>query len=241
MEKKRLLNIQARVHRRVKNSIMSEELFGNLRLISSFSVILPLLIALWKYNRLHKMQLKLGYLLIMILVVESISNVLWYQKENNLPVYHFYSIIEFILIVNIYKDELKKLFPKRFFYALIIVFSSFAIVNMCYFQNLWTFNSNATTLLGFLVIFLSLSYFYALLEEVKYSALEQNPMFWLNAGFLIYFSSNLILFFINNTMFEDPNAKANEVSYLLWGLHAIVNIILTIFYTISVWVNPKQQ
>ena len=241
MEKKRLLNIQARVRQRVKYNIMSKELFGNLRLISSFAVILPLLIALWKYNRLHKMQRKLMYLLLTTLVVESISNILWYQKINNLPVYHFYSIIEFVLIVNIYKDELNKLLPKRFFYVLIIMFSSFAIVNMCYFQSLWTFNSNATTLLGLLVIFLSLSYFYALLKEVKYSALEQNSMFWLNAGFLIYFSSNLILFFINNTMFEDPNAKANEVSYLLWGLHAIVNIILTIFYTISVWVNPKQQ
>ncbi|MBC8753259.1 hypothetical protein H2O64_01165 [Kordia sp. YSTF-M3] len=216
---------------------MSKELFGILRLISSFAVILPLLIAVWKYHRLDKVQRKLVYLLITILVVESISNVLWYQKINNLPVYHFYSIIEFILIVNIYKDELKKLFPKRFFYLLIAVFTIFSIVNMCYFQNLTTFNSNVTTLLGFLVIFLSLSYFYALLKEVKYSSLEQNPMFWINAGFLIYFSSNLILFFINNSMF----ATADESSRLVWGLHAIVNIVLTFFYTISICLNPKQQ
>jgi hypothetical protein len=216
---------------------MSKELFGNLRLISSFAVILPLLIALWKYHRLHKVQRKLVYLLITILLVESISNVLWFQKENNLPVYHFYSIIEFILIVNIYKDELNKLFPKRFFYILVAAFTLFAIINMCYFQNLKTFNSNVTTLLGFLVIFLSLSYFYALLKEVKYSSLETNPMFWINAGFLIYFSSNLILFFINNSMF----ATADESSRLVWGLHAIVNIVLTFFYTISIWLNPKQQ
>lgn len=231
-----MLNIQVLVHQHVKFAIMSKELFGILRLISSFAVILPLLIALWKYRRLNKMQLKLVYLLLTILVVESISNVLWYQKINNSPVYHFYTIIECILIVNIYKDELNKLFPKRFFYILAIAFTLFAIVNMCYFQSFWKFNSNATTLLGFLVIFLSLSYFYALLKEVKYSSLEQNPMFWLNAGFLIYFSSNLILFYINNSMFK----SANEVSLLVWGLHAIVNIVLTIFYTISIWVNPKQ-
>jgi len=216
---------------------MSKEFFGNLSLISSFVVMLPLLIALWKYNRLDKTQLKLSYLLITILVVESISSVLWSQKINNLPVYHFYSIVEFVLIINIYKDVLSKLFPKNFFYALIIIFSSFAIVNMCYFQSLWTFNSNATTLLGILVIFLSLSYFYALLKEVKYTSLERNPMFWLNAGFLIYFSSNLLLFFINNSMFT----KADEVSYLVWGLHAIVNIVLVIFFIIAIWVNPNQQ
>jgi hypothetical protein len=216
---------------------MSKEFFGNLSLISSFAVILPLLLALWKYHRLSKMQRKLVYLLITILVVESISNVLWYQKINNMLVYHFYTIIEFVLIVNIYKDELNKLFSKRFFYILVAAFTLFSIVNMYSFQNLWTFNSNATTLLGVLVIFLSLSYFYALLKEVKYSSLEQNPMFWLNAGFLIYFSSNLILFFINNSMFK----TANEVSHLVWGLHAVVNIVLTFFYTISIWVSPKQQ
>lgn len=218
---------------------MSEELFGVLRLISSFAVILPLLIALWKYHRLSTMQQKLLYLLITTLVVESISNVLWYQKINNLPVYHFYSIVECILMVHIYKDELKKLFPKRFFYTIIAAFTIFSIVNMMYFQNLQTFNSNATTVLGILVIFLALSYFYALLKEVKYSSLETNPMFWLNAGFLIYFSSNLILFFVNNSLFQ--GSKATKVSYLLWGLHAVVNIILIIFYTISVWVNPKQR
>ncbi|WP_298513680.1 hypothetical protein [uncultured Kordia sp.] len=99
------------------------------------------------------------------------------------------------------------------------------------------FNSNATTVLGILVISLSLSYFYALLKEVKYTLLERNPMFWLNAGFLIYFSSNLLLFFINNSMFT----KADEVSYLVWGLHAIVNFILVIFFTIAIWITPNQQ
>ena len=218
---------------------MSEELFGTLRFISSFAVILPLLIALSKYHRLSKIQQKLVYLLITTLVVESISNVLWYQKINNLPVYHFYSIVEFILIVHIYKDELKKLFPKRFFYTIVAAFTIFSIVNMMYFQSLQTFNSNVTTLSGILVIFLALSYFYALLKEVKYSSLETNPMFWLNAGFLIYFSSNLLLFFVNNSLFQE--SKAKKVSYLLWGLHTVVNIILIIFYTISVWVNPKQR
>ena len=217
---------------------MSKEFFGNLSLISSFSVIIPLLVAIWKYNRLQKTQKTLVYLCVVILIVESVSNILWYYQKNNLPVYHFYTIVEFGLIIAIYKEELKKTFPYYFFYILFIGFLLFAITNMIFFQALTTFNSNATTLLGFLVIFLSLSYFYALLKETVYSPLEKKPMFWINAGFLIYFSSNLILFYVNNIMF--PNPEPNEVSYLLWGLHAIVNIILIVFYTISLWVNPRQ-
>lgn len=216
---------------------MSKEFFGNLSLISSIAVILPLCIALWKYRRLQPVQQKLLYLLVTIFVVEAVANILWLQKENNHPVYHFYSIIEFGLILYLYKDALKRLFSARFFIVLWIVFAVFAIVNMSFFQSLSTFNSNVTTLLGFLVIFLSLSYFYALLKQETYSPLERKPLFWINAGFLIYFSSNLLLFFINNSMFTE----ADEMSHLVWGLHAIVNIILIIFFTIAVWVNPNQN
>ena len=216
---------------------MSEESFGNLRLISSLTIILPLLLAIWKYGRLSQMQRKLFYLVILFSITELIANIFWYQKLNNLPVYHFYAIIECLCILSIYQDVLQKIYPKYLLPVLAVLFTVFCIVNMLFFQDLLTFNSNATTTLGFLVIFLSLSYFYALLKQVKYTLLERNPMFWLNAGFLIYFSSNLLLFFINNSMFTKPD----EVSYLVWGLHAIVNIILVIFFTIAIWITPDQQ
>ncbi|MBQ4801604.1 hypothetical protein J8L88_01985 [Aquimarina sp. MMG015] len=215
---------------------MNEGFFKFLGNVSSFIVIIPLLLATYRFKKLNKVQIRLLYLLVLVLIVESISNMLWRQKINNLPVYHFYAVIEFLLIINIYRIVLSKIFPKQFFIILGITFTVFAITNTLFFQNLNTFNSNVTTLLGIIVIFLSLSYFYALLKEVKYNALETNPMFWINAGFLIYFSSNLILFFINNNMFQG----STEASYLVWGLHAIVNIVLTIFYTIALWVNPKK-
>ncbi|MFD2563398.1 hypothetical protein [Aquimarina rubra] len=215
---------------------MSPEFFDILGSISSFIVVIPLVLSIFKFKSLHKIQLKLVYLLVVVFVVEFIANILWYQKINNLPLYHFYAIIEFLLIINIYRVVLSKIFSKWFFIILGVAFTVFAVVNTLFFQDLNTFNSNVTTLLGVVVIFLALSYFYALLKEVKYSALETNPMFWINSGFLIYFSSNLILFFINNNMFKG----STEASYLVWGLHAIVNIVLMLFYITALWVNPKK-
>ena len=215
---------------------MSKELFQLLGNVSSFIVLIPIIISGYKFKSLSKVQLKLFYLIILIFLVEIIANILWRNKINNLPVYHFYTVFELLFILNIYKTVLKHPFSKKFFVSVGIGFTVFAIVNTVYFQDLTTFNSNTTTLLGILVIFLALSYFYTLLKEVKYGALETNPMFWINSGFLIYFSSNLTLFFINNNLFKG----STEASYLVWGLHAIVNIILVVFYTIAVWVNPKK-
>lgn len=215
---------------------MSKELFQILANISSFMIVIPLILSGYKFKALYKIQTKLFYLIILTFIVELIANLLWRNKMNNLPIYHFYTVFELLLILNIYITVLKHPFSKKFFVFIGIGFTVFAIINTLYFQDLTTFNSNTTTLLGILVIFLALSYFYTLLKEVKYSALESNPMFWINSGFLIYFSSNLTLFFINNNIFKG----STEASYLVWGLHAIVNIILIVFYTIAVWVNPKK-
>ena len=172
---------------------MSKEFFANLSLISSFIVIIPLLISGFKLRSLNKVQIRLVYLLLTVLLVESISNILWYQKMNNLPIYHFYSVLEFLLFTASYKKVLANLFSKLIFIVISISFVLFAIVNTLFFQDLQTFNSNTTTLTGVVVILFSLCYFYALLKEVKYNNLET-----IIIGMLVIFSLALsvIVFFI---------------------------------------------
>ncbi|WP_109298810.1 hypothetical protein [Aquimarina sp. AU474] len=216
---------------------MSKELFENIRLISLLIVGVPFIVALFRFKTLNKTQAILMVLLSIIIIVEIVSLLFWYKKVNNLPIYHVYTVVEFVIISKIYAVELKSMFSKSFFIILILLFGGFAVCNTVFFQDIYTFNSNAITISGMIIIFFCLSYFYSLLKEVKYNALEINPMFWINSGFLIYFSSNLILFFINNYMFKDG---ASASSYLVWGLHAIMNIVLNIFYTIALWVNPKK-
>ncbi|WP_103864391.1 hypothetical protein [Aquimarina sp. I32.4] len=216
---------------------MSIDFFKILGNLSSFIVIIPLLLSITKFKSLNTIQIRLLHLLILVFIVESISNILWRKKINNLPVYHFFTVIQFLLIINIYREVLSYIYSKSFFIIIGIGFIIFAIINTVFLQNLYTFNSNATTVLGVLVVFFSLSYFYVLLKEAKYSPLENNPMFWINSGFLIYFSSSLILFYINNSMFKG----STEASYLVWGLHAVVNIVLMIFYTVAIAVKPDKQ
>lgn len=215
---------------------MSKEVFENIRLISLLIIGVPFIMALFKFKKLNSVQRLLMYLISVIVLVEIISLFLWHKEINNLVMYHIYTVIEFIMISMIYTKVLTSLFPKYVFKILTFLFIIFAFLNVQFFQNIYTFNSNTITVSGIIIIIFSLSYFYALLQEIKYSALENNPMFWINSGFLIYFSTNLILFFINNSMFK----ASTEATYLVWGLHAIINIVLTLFYTIALWVTPKK-
>ncbi|WP_459210127.1 hypothetical protein [Aquimarina rhabdastrellae] len=219
---------------------MSKEVFDILSLISSYGIVIPIWLAILKYNRLQRVQVKLFLLMLVTFVIEISAGILWNKKINNLPLYHFYAVIEFLLIVELYEERLSLIGSKLFFRGLRIAFILFAISNAIWWQDIFTFNSNVTTILGVLVICFALGYFYTLLKEIKYEALETNPMFWINSGFLMYFSSNLILFFVNNTLFKNVTT-ATTASYMLWGLHAIINIILIMFYTIAIWIHQKKQ
>ena len=211
---------------------MNKELFKWLTLISSFIVLLPLFISLLKYSGLTRIQKKLTLFLFVVLIVEIVSNILWYKEINNHPIYHIYTVLEFLLILNIYNEILTKLFSKTVTVLIGISFIGFAILNILLYQDLFTFNSNTIQVLSYCAIFIAIASFYSMLKMSDLS-LFRNTTFLISTGILLYFSSNLVLFHINNSL----DLSVSQ-SYLLWGTHAIINIISILFYTLAIWVQP---
>jgi hypothetical protein len=165
-----------------------------------------------------------------------ISQLLWRDLINNNPVFHFYAVIEFYLIVKIYQTVLAKIIPSIYFNILFIGFISFAVINAVWFQKLTEFNSNVTMISSFLYLILTLIYFFTLLDAKTLNRLDRNPAFWVSIGILIYYATNSVLFFINQNvelMLQDR--------YTVWGLHALVNIVLITFYTIALWIRPEEN
>ena len=199
-------------------------------------ILLPLIVALIRRKRLVTVQKKLAFLIVLMAVFEIGSYLLWYNVINNHRLYHFYSIFEFWLILNIFRSNLGKWFSTGVVFTLGIGFALFAIGNMLFLQSLFEFNSNVTTASGVMIILLCLISFYELLNAPTYSALYLNPLFWISAGFVLYFSSNLVLFYLSNRV----NLTAEE-GLIIWGLHSFFNCILILFYTIALWIQPKTD
>ena len=208
----------------------------NLSIALLFVVFLPLIVAFIRRKKRTIVQQKLTHLIILMSVVELVSYILWYNSVNNHPIYHFYSILEFWLILNIYRLSLGKWLTPKVVIVAGLTFTAFAFANMLFLQGLFEFNSNVTTTSGVLIIFLSLFSFFQGLIKSTHSSLSRNPQFWINSGFLLYFSSNLVLFYLSNRI-----DLSMEESYMIWGVHSIVNCILIIFYTIALWIQPKKD
>jgi hypothetical protein len=196
----------------------------------------PIVLALVIFKRLSAIQRRLLLLVVLVFTTELTANLIWRKNLNNNPIYHIYAVLEFFLILRIFKLELTNLFSKYVFNVLFIMFASFAVINAVVWQSVYMFNSNVTTVSSFLIVVLVLVYFYSLLQKENLEPLGKTPIFWISTGMMLYFSTNLILFFITKN-----ETFVFEYRYTFWSIHAGVNIILFCFYTYALWIRPKTE
>lgn len=108
--------------------------------ISSYSTILPLIVAIYNRNKLNHPLKYLGYLVYFSACIEVISAVLWWQERNNLPLLHILVVVEFILIGWMYQLYLHRLYNRYFIPIIILAFSIYSIINSLFIQSIYTFN-----------------------------------------------------------------------------------------------------
>lgn len=216
--------------------MVTQELINQILLIPYFFIAINLLVGLLTFKRHSKIQRLLFILIIVTAVSESISKILWYQKLNNLPVFHFYAVIEFMLFMlifeNAYRIKASYFNPFR-----LVIYSmvAFALFNGVFLQSITEFNSNVITISASVLTLLSLLYFYKLLKEVSHISLETQPVFWINVGVLIYFSSSLVFFLASNAL----AGQSLDVRGIVWGTHALFNVFHYIAFSIALWVKPR--
>jgi len=91
----------------------------------------------------------------------------------------------------------------------------------------------SNTVLGVLVIFFSLAYFYQLLNRQEFIHIEKQGLFWINAGVLFYYSINLFLFMLLRKIIA-----AHLEDYFM--IHIVTNIIANILFTVGLLCKPQK-
>ena len=202
--------------------------------ISAYSVLFPTLFAIRKIKHGNFVQKVLSVLIFTWLFFEIAATVVNNIYTNNIPLLHILTIVEFALIAYIYKNSLAPILSKEKIYWIIGLFSFGSLINSVFFENIFEFNAYARAIEALLIILLTLTYFYLTLKDMREKHLERAPLFWISSGLLIYFSSSLFINIYSNMLFG-----FGSNSYTMWGIHAILNIVPYIFYTIALWVKPK--
>lgn len=216
--------------------MITKQFISSLLLVPYYFIGLTLIVGISRFNSLVRTQHLLFILVCITAITEIASRILWSHKMNNLPLYHFYAVIEFLLLSSIYKRKLKIYNANKWMVYCMIIVVLFAVINAVFLQNLFEFNSNFLTVSSGCLIVFSILYFIQLLNEPKYYKLERNSMFWINAGVLVYFTSSMILFHVSNLLIPETL----KVRGLAWGIHALFNVIHYISFSIALWVKPAN-
>jgi hypothetical protein len=215
--------------------VNAQDFFEKALLVNYASIAGAFVSGVIRRRSLDSNQRLLFMLVACVLLTEVIGRILWSLGTNNLFLYHFYSVVEFILLGTVYARNLQGLIKPVYLYALIASFVLFAVINTVFFQGLTEFNSHVTFVESLLLIGLALAYFYKLLRDTEHRKLERVPTFWINMSVLTYFSGAFLLFHVANELIAFPAEERTA----LWGTHALFNVVHYLLYAIALWVKPE--
>jgi hypothetical protein len=201
-------------------------------LCSRWISLVPLLVWLFNYEKYNKVQKLLGLQLGLAIVIESLSSYLARRDNNNMPIYHLYVVFEMIIFSIVFRALLNDIIRRRTMIIITSLFSALAILNCCYLQPIDKLPTFTRALESLVIVSFSLVGFYKLFTEMKVRSLEKNFEFWIYSGTLLYFSGNLFLFILSNTILVDNSEKHK----LVWTIvHSSFNIILYLSLAIALW------
>ena len=197
-------------------------------------VFVPVLLGILFWRRLIETQKLIFYITVLTAINHTLTSLIKHSGSN-VWVYHLYVPALFYLTWKIYSKELRKLFPPLVSKVILILVLAFCAFNTAFLQNLGVSPTNSIFVLSAVFIFWCVGYFYSLLQETELKPLEKLPIFWFNAGVLLYYSSTVILFLLVFNFLEDQT----ETKYIALILNAIFNLVLVTSYIISLWVKPQ--
>jgi hypothetical protein len=206
--------------------------------IAFYLPLLPALLSLVKWKSMNASQ-KWFAILLWLIVIISFSGRLWTieTERNNMPFFYMYILVEYLLLLQIFRLTFKGSIKDRIWLLLGIGFTVVWLINVLVLEGWWTFPDYIHVLEGLVVLAIISIWFQKMLKEKVILKPERTFEFWVCAGLLIFFSGNLVLFIFPKFML---NHEWNGMFKAIWRLNSLLIIILYISYTIALlWVKKK--
>lgn len=196
--------------------------------ISLFVAIISCIIGFYNFKSLNSgLKIILTFLLISI-SADLVLLTMVYLKLNTSWLFNLYTFFEFTVIGIFYAWLFKKSKSNHFYLVLISLILGLIGIFICTLIDFQPdeVNTKSLGLEATIFIFISVGYFYVLLNKMEFENPYYNPIFWINSGVLIYFSGAFFSF-----MFSAP--KFQELG--IWSIHSVIHLIFMILILIGFW------
>lgn len=205
-------------------------LYYYLGYISTLFSTLSFIVGLLCIKSINRYLVPIFLIVSVSFVTEIINVVLVRLNINNHFIFHFYTVIEFILISFFYLLFFREYSRQQYFLLPIPLFLIIAFID--YKINGLNSMDNFSSSVG--AVFLSLYALFSFLfvmRKLLFENILSAPFFWINSGILFYFSGNLLVFAFSNYVF----AKEESIGNALWSIPQFLNIFYNILISIGFW------
>lgn len=171
-----------------------------------------------RYKKLDRASRLIVWYIVLTFIMEALAMLAAIIYRNNLPIYHVYSPLQFLVLsiyFNISEDQ-KRIKPAGW----IIGIGGFilSICNSIYLQPLTELNTNFIVLESFLVIAMSLFAFYRLLSS-DFMYVHLSPRFWFSAIFLVFWSFTFFYWLVGVLIYKSMPDKAIWLNIMIWFIN----------------------
>ncbi len=198
------------------------------------SVLAPILIGTFYYRRFFTGMRIVLYYLAIAFAFNLFAALLSRQHINNMPLLHLYTVVEFACCALFFRNALEGTRISKFIPFLIGAFTLLSILNTCFLQDIFSFNSYSRSLEAVLLILLCLFFFYKLLGAKVDAARRSVPYLWAGMGFFFYFSGSLFLF-----LFPEFEHAEFSIYQLAWLIHALLVLLMYTFFSIAFYLTRR--
>lgn len=209
-----------------------------LNVIAPGFVMIPVLCSLLRYRYLGAV----GKALLLYLAVSVLFNIIAAITggSNNLPLLHLYTIIEFVVSINIFVQLFKRKKIRIFLYGLTVLYTCFAILYTVQTNTFFAYNDLQRFLSSLVLTLLAVVFILSKVTVSVKKQIEFIPFHFLAAfGLLLYFSCSSILFATSNYLLFNSNDIT--IDALLWTLHAIFMMMMYLTFAIAFLLIPKTK
>lgn len=167
---------------------------------------------------------------------ESLAFYFQEKPSGNIAIYNLEMIFEVSFFLLLYRKITVRKTQKKWISAAILLFITFAILNIQFFQHIHIFNSNTYTLGSFLLIFACSFFLYEFIKTHE----DKNPlfslMFWVSLGVLFCYLGNFPFLSNVNQLFSENEALALRLRVISIS----VNVLLYLLITVGILCNRKD-
>ena len=167
--------------------------------------------------------------LFVTLLIEYYSWKLSESGKNNIIIYNFFTLAEFIFYLFFLKQVIAKFYRGVNISVIIIVYTVLAGINIFFIQGVKTFHTYTYLLGCLLIVIFCIIYFYHLFRSLRSDSLAKESSFWIITALLFFYACSLPILGITNFMTGIPSRYYKIMLFTL----DFSNVLLYVLFTVG--------